>query len=123
MMRHVITKKKSWFYSPWVSIVLVFLLGWGIVAVVRSGLKQRDAFVLRNESQQQMHELEQTYQELNQKIEDFSTQEGIEAEIRQRYRVVKPGEQLVIVVDNKESDEHKDTKKGVWQKIQMFVGF
>ncbi len=121
-MRHLLVKKKSWFYSPLMAIVLVVLVIWGIVSVVRAGLKQREAIKLRDESRKELSSLEQKQVDLNQKIEGLSTDQGLEAEVRQRYRVVKPGEQLVIVVDNKDSAANQTTKASFWQRLRLFVG-
>lgn len=121
-MRHLLIKKKSWFYSPLMAIVLVVLVIWGIVSVVRAGLKQREAIKLRDESRRELAGLEQKQIDLNQKIEGLSTDQGLEAEVRQRYRVVKPGEQLVIVVDNKDGAGNQTTKPSFWQKLRLFVG-
>lgn len=120
-MRHVLIKKKTWFFSPPVAILLVICVGWGMVAIVRTGIKQREALRLRNEARAELAELEQVQQDLEKNIQNLSTEEGIEAEIRQRYRVVKPGEQLVILVDNGDQVQ-QDTKISFWQKIRAFVG-
>lgn len=121
-MRHLLIKKKSWFYAPWVAIILVIFVVWGTVSVVKAGLKQREAITLRNESQKELAELEQKQVDLNQKIEGLSTEQGLEAEVRQRYRVVKPGEQLVIVVDNKDISPNQTMKPSLWQRLRVFVG-
>ncbi len=121
-MRHLLIRKKSWFHSPVVAIILVVLVLWGIVSVVRAGLKQREAVKLRDESRKELSGLEQKQFDLNQKIEGLSTDQGLEAEVRQRYRVVKPGEQLVIVVDNKDTAVNQTTKLPLWQRLRLFVG-
>jgi cell division protein FtsB len=121
-MRHLLVKKKSWFYSPWIAVALVIFVVWGMVSVVRAYLKQREAVTLRNESRQELAGLEQKQQELDKKITNLSTDQGMEAEVRERYRVVKPGEQLVIVVDNKDSVPTKSQSEGFWQKLRAFVG-
>lgn len=121
-MRHLLIRKKSWFYSPLMAIILVILVVWGIVSVVRAGLKQREAVKLRDESRKELGSLEQKQVDLNQKIEGLSTEQGLEAEVRQRYRVVKPGEQLVIVVDNKDGATNQATKASFWQRLRLFVG-
>lgn len=121
-MRHILVKKKSWFYSPIVAIILVIFVVWGGVSVVRAGLKQREAIHLRDESRKELAELEEKQVVLGQKIENLSTEQGVEAEVRQRYRVVKPGEQLVIVVDNEEGESVSVEKPSFWQKLKQFVG-
>ncbi len=121
-MRQFLIRKKSWFYSPIVAIILVLLVVWGIISVVKAAAKQREAVALRDESRKELEGLDQKQTDLNQKINDLSTDQGMEAEVRQRYRVVKPGEQLVIVVDNEDTSGNHPTKPSFWQKIRTFVG-
>ena len=121
-MRHLLIKKKSWFYSPWIACLLILFVVWGIVSVTRAYMKQREAVSLRDESQKELGGLEQKQQELTTKIDDLSTSQGMEAEVRQRYRVVKPGEQLVIVVDNKDGAAAQAQKPSFWQKLRTFIG-
>jgi cell division protein FtsB len=121
-MRYLSTKKKTWLQSPILAVVLVLFIIWGLISVTRAGLKQREAIQLRNDSQKQLVELEQKQVVLDHKIEDLSTEKGLEAEVRQRYRVVKPGEHLVIVVDNEDTSQAPGQKSGFWAKLRMFVG-
>lgn len=122
-MQQFLKKKKSWFYSPWVALLLVIFVVWGLVSVCRAYLKQHEAIALRDESRHQLEELEQKQGILSEKINDLSTDAGMEAEVRGRYRVVKPGEQLVIVVDNQGSIQEGGEKRSFWTKLRMFVGF
>lgn len=122
MRQHIITKKKSWFYSPIIAVILMVFVAWGGVSVVRAFTKQGEALKSRNDYRVQLEELNQKQADLATRIENLSTDRGLEAEVRTRYRVVKPGEQLVIVVDNEES---KSGEKGDswWKKVKAFAGF
>ena len=122
-MRQFLKKKKSWFYSPWVALFLVVFVVWGLVSVCRAYLKQHEAVALRDESRMELEELEQKQNSLSEKINDLSTDAGMEAEVRERYRVVKPGEQLVIVVDNEDNAQESVQKPSFWSRLRMFVGF
>ncbi len=122
-MRHILVKKKSWFRSPFVAVALVIFVIWGSFSVVRAGLKQNEAVRLRDGARKEFLELEQKQSVLHQKIQNLSTDAGLESEIRQRYRVVKPGEQLVIVVNNdKPEDAPKSPEVSFWHNLRMFVG-
>jgi cell division protein FtsB len=122
-MRHsLITKKKSWFQSPWVAILLLFMVVWGIVAVIRAYTKQREAIALRDGYVRELDQMKQKETELSAKIDSLSEVRGMEAEVRERYRVVKPGEQLVVIVDNKEGADTSVDQKTFWQKLRQFVG-
>lgn len=58
-------------------------------------------------------------------VETLETPEGIESEIRKKFRVVKKGESIVIVVDDRGSSTASSTassteKVGVWSKVKTF---
>jgi cell division protein FtsB len=105
-----------------VAVVLVLFVIWGGVAVIRAYAKQREAVVNRNTSIRELKEVKEKQAELSANIENLSTERGLEAEVRNRYRVAKPGEQLVIVVDNKEGSEDVTKKPSFWEKLRQFVG-
>ncbi len=117
-------KKKSWFRSPWVAIVLVVAVVWGCVAAFGAYGKYREAAGLRNQSARELEELQEKQADLAGKINDLSTNRGMEAEVRNRYRVVKPGEQLVIVVDNRDSTASATVAGATfWQRVRDFIGW
>lgn len=122
----VSNKKKSWTRSPILAVFLVLAFVWGCVVVVRIYAKYREAAELRDESQAQLKELESKQADLTSQIDSLSTDRGLEAEVRNRYRVVKPGEQLVIVVASDTSSTATGTApagESLWQKFRQFVGF
>jgi cell division protein FtsB len=127
MRRNIIipNRKRPWTKSPLVAIFLLLLLIWGCIVVVRIYFKYHEAVVFRNQSQSDLAELKIKESELNTKIANLSTDRGIEAEVRDRYRVVKPGEQLVIVVGATSSTttETVTSSEPWWQKLLAFVGF
>lgn len=50
--------------------------------------------------------------ELESRLEQLKTDRGVEEEIRKKFRVVKEGEGVIIVVDNKISDKTATTTNG-----------
>ena len=122
----VTNKKKSWTQSPIVALFLVIAFVWGCVVVVRIYTKYREAVALRNQSQEELRELQSKQADLTTQINGLSTDRGLESEVRNRYRVVRPGEQLVIVVDPATSATTTQTSGGIasfWQRFLRFVGF
>ncbi len=55
--------------------------------------------------------------ELESRLEQLKTDRGIEEEIRKKFRVVKDGEGVIIVVDNKISGENTTITDGVFMPI------
>lgn len=52
------------------------------------------------QAQAQMAKLEARRTELSAKVDALSTPEGVEAEIRSKYRAVKAGESVAVIVDD-----------------------
>lgn len=126
-MRHQIikNKRKSWYHSPILAVFLIVLIIWGGVVVVKTYPKYREARTLRNQYQTELESLQMKQAELNGKIGELSTDHGIEAEVRNRYRVVKPGESLVIVVDEEKSAKTVQVDKpniSWWVRLRTFIG-
>jgi cell division protein FtsB len=59
----------------------------------------------RAEAEEHLKQLENRKAELQKKVEYLSNERGIEAEMRRNFDVARPGEQVVIILD----DEKKDT--------------
>ena len=118
-------KRRPWFHSPILAVFLVILILWGSFVVYKIHAKHREAVLLRDQYRNELVELQKKEVELDAKIKDLSTDRGMEAEVRNRYRMVRPGEQLVIVVDDGspttsgQPAEHASR----WSKFRGFVGF
>lgn len=118
------TKHRHWFHSPLVAVVLLIIMIWGGIAAASAFEKDREAKKLRDQYARDLAQLESKHAELDQKINTLSTVRGMESEVRNRYRVVKPGEQLVVVVDNRDDSlEKKPQTETFWDKVRNFVGF
>lgn len=65
--------------------------------------------------------------ELTQSVEYLKTDRGVEAEIRSKFRVVKEGESVAVIVDNDASTSAPEvsttTNKSGWQKFTELFGF
>lgn len=133
-MRHRIipNKKRPWHQSPIIAVFLGMLIVWGIIVVTRTYLTYRETRDLRNQYQAEHESLEQKKVELSEKLTNLSTDRGLEEEVRNRYRVARPGEELVIVVDdasqpgdgttNKKALVETQDTETFWSKIRHFIG-
>lgn len=60
-------------------------------------------------------------QTLKQDISYLETDEGIEAEIRQKFRAVKPGEQVAVIVrEERRKDIHLESETTFFDKVLDF---
>ena len=117
------TKKRSWFYSPVVAVLLLLCVGWGTYSAAKAYGKSREARDLRDQYARDSDQLVIKQNDLAKKIDMLSTDRGMEAEVRNRYRVVKPGEQLVVVVDNQDASSAQTVQaKSFFEKLREFVG-
>ncbi len=62
---------------------------------------------------------------LKQQIAQLQTEKGIEEEIRKKYSVSKPGEEVAVIVDPKSQDTPNISfvKKTWWQQVLDFFKF
>ncbi len=59
---------------------------------------------------------------LNAEVTRLSTEKGIEIEIRKKFRVAKPGEELVVIIDDDGKEEASGSlaKKGIAGFFERF---
>jgi cell division protein FtsB len=66
----------------------------------------------------QYDDLESRQALLNNEIAQLSTQAGVEEQIRDRFSVAKPGEEVITVVDQASTTMPSNTQnEGLWQKF------
>jgi len=103
------------------AIILVFLLNSAF------GVYKKAKFAYENKERVSgnLTELQERETALLINIEKLKTNRGIESEIREKFGVVKNGEEVVVIVDSKtekEEDSGQSTMnpRGLWQR---FIGF
>ncbi len=105
-------------YSPLVlTILTIVLLGllsavWGVYkkAQLSSDNLERE----RNE----LNKLTVRQQNLANSIDYLKTDQGVENEIRTKFRAVKEGEQVAVIVEDKQASvTATSTKKGFWYNL------
>jgi len=102
------------------AIILVFLINsaWGV------SKKARIAYENKERVSGDLLELQEREMALLASIEKLKTDRGIESEIREKFGVVKKGEEVVVIVDSKKEKAEDDVQSamsphGLWQK---FIG-
>jgi len=60
---------------------------------------------LRDTAKQRFDDIKKREGNLESQIETLKTPEGIEEEIRSKFNVVKPGEQVILIVPEEKKDE------------------
>jgi len=101
---------KSLFFS-YGTLLLLFIL---IVLMGRSVFErftvEREMSMRRIEAERELKELRLRAAALESQVDYLEDDRGMEAEIRSRFDVVKEGEQVVIILDDENSQKATETK-------------
>lgn len=107
-------------YSYWTILLLVVLLGLFARAAYGVYLKAKDSGERASQAEQELLRLTERNQELDKQITRLKTDEGIEAEIRETYRMAKPGENLAIILGAEDAIP-TSTSQGIVDKMKTGV--
>mgnify|MGYP001558245691 CR=1 FL=1 len=114
---------RSFFASRPVLIVLFLLLvGMGVVSF-QSLLAGRAVEEERLEVEREARNLEAKKDKLTSELEDLRSGKGIEREAREKLNFRKPGEEVVIILDNNGAAENgqAETSKSLAESIKEFL--
>lgn len=106
-------------HSPIVVAVLVILALFLLKAVLDLFGKSRDAHIAAEGARREYEELVEREATIKSGLERLETADGVEAEIRQKFGVVKEGEEVVVVIPDEQDAARKSTQKGAgwWQQF------
>ncbi len=103
-MQGVRHHKESFFHTRFWIVVLIVICTILAISVVKISKKYAHAKSIRDDYQAELTQVQAHDAELKKNINALSTDRGKETEIRDRYRVVKHGEQMILIVDNDKKD-------------------
>lgn len=106
-LKHLI---HSWPVLMLLGIVLVFFA----FGVFRFLIKMIETSKNREIAESKLTELRENKEELSRDIENLKTNQGLEENIREKFGLVKEGEDLIIVVDSKENTDLNEETKQNW---------
>jgi len=92
---------KSIFGSPITLVLALVALGFFAKAAWNVHQKAELSAARLAQAQHEFAKLQERQRDLSFKVERLSTEEGIEAEIRTKYRAVKADESVAVIVDDK----------------------
>lgn len=102
---------RGWLYSP-VSLGLLALFILFMISVVYQRYTIEQEMVGRRvEAEEHLKTLEARRTELEKKVEYLNNERGIEAEMRRNFDVARPGEQVVIILDDEKKPEIEPLSK------------
>jgi cell division protein FtsB len=112
---------RGWLHTPIalgiLGVIILFMMS---VVYQRYSIEQ-EMVERREEAEAQLKELEDRRADLEKKVEYLSNERGIEAEMRRNFDVARPGEQVVIILDEEKKPEieplQKTTEDKPWYKF------
>ena len=117
-------KLRSRLYNRWFLGFLGLLVILAIHSTWDVYQKQRESASLLRTAEEQATELQNRQNELQNKIADLQTPEGMEAEIRAKFNVAKPNENVAVVLNSNDSTSSTSTTTiSFWQRIVKFFSF
>ncbi len=122
--------------SPITLVILIIFFLFLLKAVWSMKERLNGSYKRLETAQIELQKLEEHRSVLANKIQYLSTEQGIEAELRTKYRAVREGESVAVIVENdqvasvlqvsssSESDvlQKVETKRGWFGKLLEFVG-
>lgn len=116
-------KLRGVIYHKYTLGVLVLVLLFFIHSTWVVYTKKRESEILVDLSKQRLSGLKNREEDLTDKIDKLNTEAGIEEEIRSKFSVTKENENMVVVVQDKESQASTTTEEvGLWHKVKSFFG-
>lgn len=116
-------KLRKILYSKASLIALFLLLGvalngaWGIYQKAAIARAERDR------AKRSLAELEARTTELQASLARLESEKGIETDVRQKFTVALPGEDVVVIVDDPaEKSKNIETPRGFWAHVREYLG-
>lgn len=105
--------KYHFWHSPLVLVVMFCLIILFIYNIINLIEKERETTKKKIIAQEQVDNLKYRELSISKEINKLKTEDGIEESIREKYQVVKPGEKIVVIVNEEEDSESDsvETKK------------
>jgi len=106
----------SWITLFILTIISGFLL-YGVIDVIK---KNKETRKNKQVALGQMATLKEREAELGSLIEALKTDQGIEESIREKFSLVKEGEEFIIIIDDPKEEDAEDNKKNKGNFFQFF---
>lgn len=105
-------------YSGWVAIILIIVIFILIRSTWSVFQKERTTGDNLSGTNEEMAQLENRRDLLVKEIEKLNSERGIEEEIRDKFRVVKPGERMLMIIEGPGNlPNGVEEEESFWQKF------
>lgn len=111
-------KKQQVMHSVGALFMLLVLLVLVTISAIKMGMKTQKVKEAKERQQEELTELLEQEEQLQADVSYFSSERGLEEEIRERFPVVKEGEELILIIDQEQELEPEEVvKKSFWKRI------
>ncbi|PIQ92367.1 MAG: hypothetical protein COV70_00760 [Parcubacteria group bacterium CG11_big_fil_rev_8_21_14_0_20_39_22] len=110
-------KRKTKIIFRMVSVLLVILCVFFAKVSYNAYVKKQESEENYRRAEASLVEIEKRQARLEKEIEKLSTDRGIEEEIREKFRVAKEGEKMMVLLGSEEVEEKPEEKKTWWKKL------
>ncbi len=111
------------FFSKFTLILLTGILMFFVYSAAKVYLRSREAVKVNEMAQKEIDDLKAKKEELEASVNRMQTKTGAEEEIRNKFMVQKPGEKIVVIVNEgvKNDNLPANVPLGFFQKIWQFI--
>jgi cell division protein FtsB len=104
-----------------VLLIFLVLLSYSVFSLYK---KRSEALTKAHAAEAELNRVKEKQAQIDSSLDKLSTPEGIEDAIRDKFQVVKDGEELIVVTDpnHKETSEKEEIKQTFWDRIKEFFG-
>lgn len=99
-------------------VLLIIFIGKGVWSLYE---KKEIALTDRTDVEARVLALQDRQKFLEKEVADLKTENGIEREIRGKFNVKKPGEEVVIIVESTTTAEVKESKASYFEGIKTWL--
>ena len=100
-LRHIIQSKLALMLLG----VIIFVFAWSVIQLMG---KTRETAKYKNIVEDKVAELQKGKEKFSSDIAKFQTEEGIEENIREKFGLAKEGENMVVIVEDKNLPEKQE---------------
>ncbi len=117
-------KRQSLLDHPLVVFLSLVLAAVFVVSAINAYIQKRRVSSEYTALLDTKQKREREVQDLERRLSDLNSSEGIEREARATMNLKKPGEEVIVIVDdnNKEKKEIP-AQASVWERIKQWLGF
>ena len=118
-------KKASKKLYSWLALLVLFCI---FVFLIRSVFSvyqgERKSRINKNQSELIFNKLKENEDLILSEIEYLKAEKGVETELRDKFRVVKEGEEMAVIINSKNENNFKaktKKKENIWSKLVNFL--